>query len=303
MQIATTYSIVAHEPSTGRIGAAVQSHWFNVADVLWVRAGVGAVATQSLASFGYGPRILGRLEDGGDPTIVLPELLADDPDREVRQISVLTPRAATIHTGTRCIVHAGHRQGPDYCVAANLMARPTVWDAMAETFESTDGVLSERLMAALEAGQAEGGDIRGMQSCALVVMTGEPTGESWKDKVVDIRVDDHPEPLRELRRSLDVARAYDHMVEGEVLLGQRRLEEALEAHLRALELAPDRAEIAFWTAVSHVAIGDVDRALDLFRRCFAHEGGWRELVDRLVEPGLMPDDSELLDRIRRLRVT
>lgn len=300
MQIATTYSIVAHEPSTGRIGAAVQSHWFNVADVLWVRAGIGAVATQSLASFGYGPRILDRLEAGGDPASVLDELLADDSDRDVRQISVLTPRGSTIHTGRRCITHAGHRQGPDYCVAANLMARPTVWDAMADTFEAAEGALSERLMAALEAAQAEGGDIRGMQSCALVVMTGEPTGEHWKDKVVDVRVDDHPDPLRELRRSLDVARAYDHMVEGEILLGQRQLDEALEAHRRALELAPERAEVAFWTAVSHVAVGDVERALELFRRCFAHEGGWRELVGRLVEPGIMPDDPELLDRIRSL---
>ena len=298
VQIAHTYSIVAREPDTGRLGAAVQSHWFNVADVLWVRAGVGACATQSLASFDYGPRLLDRLGDGDAPGDALDALLAADANADVRQISVISPRGRAVHTGERCIAHAGHRMGEDYCVAANLMARPTVWDAMASAFEQTSAPLSERLMVALEAAQAEGGDLRGMQSCALIVVTGEPTGREWQDKIVDVRVDDHPDPLAELRRSLDVARAYDFMVEGEILLGERRLDEALDAHRRALELAPDRLEIAFWTAISHVAVDDVESALPLFAYCFAQDPAWREMVGRLVRPGILPDDPALLDRIR-----
>ena len=300
MQIVHTYSIVAHEPATGRLGAAVQSHWFNVGDVIGVEAGVGAVASQSLASFDYGPLIVERLRAGEDAGEALGARLAEDDDRGVRQVAVVTPDGSAVHTGDRCIAHAGHRQRRDYCTAANLMARPTVWDAMGEAYENTEGPLSHRLMAALEAGQSEGGDVRGMQSCALLVVSGEPSGKPWADKIVDIRVDDHPDPLGELRRSLEVGRAYDFMVEGEALLAEGRFEEALAAHREAIVLAPDRPEVAFWTAVNHAAVGDVDAALPLFRRCFEDHDGWRELVPRLVAPGILPDDAALLRRIRDL---
>lgn len=297
MRFAHTYSIVAHEPETGRFGAAVQSHWFNVADVLWLRPQVGAIATQSLASFDYGPRILELLEQEHSPREALERLLAEDDDRDVRQIAVLTPDGVAEHTGKRCIAHAGHRTGDGYCAAANLMARPTVWDAMGEAFESTRSGLPQRLMAALEAAEAEGGDLRGRQSCSLVVVTGEPTGREWEDKVIDIRVDDHPEPLIELRRSLDVAEAYDHMIQGEAHLARRQMQAALRSHEEALRHAPDRPEIAFWTAVSYVAVGEIDPAIRLFGRCFDRAPHWRELVRRLVEPGILPDDENLIDRI------
>jgi len=297
MQFAATYSIVAFDPETKQLGAAVQSHWFNVADVIWVQPLVGAVATQSLASFDYGPRIMARLDNGEAPGDVLDSLLEEDDDRAVRQIGVATPNGIVTYTGDGCIRHAGHCTGEHYSIQANLMENATVWEAMATAYEACDGDLAECLMTALEAGEAEGGDLRGMQSCALVVMRGDPTGRTWEDKVVDIRVDDHEQPLVELRRSLDVAKAYDWMISGEKLLLARRPEEAVEAHEQAMALAGERTEIAFWTAVTYAAVGRVEEALPLFRRCFDRHENWRELLRRLPESGLLSIETAVLERI------
>lgn len=300
MQFAATYSIVAYDHETKQLGAAVQSHWFNVADVIWVRPLVGAVATQSLASFDYGPRIMALLRNNATAEDAMNTLLRKDEDRDLRQIGVVTPQTRASFTGERCIRHAGHRTGDQFAIQANLMQKPTVWDAMAEAYESSDGDLAERLMTALEAGEAEGGDLRGSQSCALVVMTGAPTGRDWEDKVVDIRVDDHEQPLIEMRRSLNVAKAYDWMIKGEKLLSSRKPEEAIEAHQAALKLAPKRTEVMFWTAVTYVSVGRLDDALPLFKKCFDRHDNWRELVRRLPESGLLPDDPELLRKITEL---
>ncbi|MBD3402525.1 DUF1028 domain-containing protein [candidate division GN15 bacterium] len=293
-----TYSIVAYDSTTGHLGAAVQSHWFKVADVIWAEPGLGAVATQSLAEISYGPLALEMLRVGRSPQEALDGLLTADPNSAVRQVAIIDALGETAtHTGDLCIAEAGHRWGPGYSCQANLMRDSTVWDAMGEAFESTQGDLAAKMMAALEAAQAEGGDIRGKQSAAMIVVAAQPSGRSWDDRLIDIRVDDHAEPLKELRRLLNVNRAYNLMNIGDELLAEGMIEEAAEAYLRASELAPGNAEILFWHAVTLVDIGQIDHALPIFKEVFEMDEAWRELVPRLVESELMPQDSALIERI------
>ena len=293
----TTYSIVAYDSTTGQFGAAVQSHWFKVADVIWLEPGLGAVATQSLADFTYGPLGLKMLKMGRSPGQALAGLTEADPQSAVRQVAIINKGGVATHTGDKCIPEAGHRTGRHYSVQANLMRNSTVWDAMAEAFEATSGDLADRMMAALEAAQAEGGDIRGKQSAAMVVVIGEPTGQSWRDRLVDIRVDDSPEPLKELRRLLDITRAYDYMNRGDEHLAEGDLEAAQKAYENAARLAEGNLEIMFWYAATLVTIGEVETALPVFKDVFARDASWRELVPRLVEVDLLPADSAVIERI------
>jgi len=293
----TTYSIVAYDSATGQFGAAVQSHWFKVADVIWLEPGVGAVATQSLADFTYGPLGLKMLQMGRTPEQALAGLTEADPQSDVRQVAIIDKTAVAAHTGAKCIPEAGHRTGRHYSVQANLMRNNTVWDAMAAAFENTKGDLADRMMAALEAAQAEGGDIRGKQSASMVVVTGEPTGQVWRDRLVDIRVDDSPEPLKELRRLLDITRAYEYMNKGDEYLAEDDLEQAQQAYQKAAELAPGNLEILFWYAATLVTIDQVEKALPVFKDVFAKDEAWRELVPRLVEVDLLPRDEAIIERI------
>ncbi|HSG98578.1 MAG TPA: DUF1028 domain-containing protein, partial [candidate division Zixibacteria bacterium] len=183
-----TYSIVAWDSATGEFGAAVQSHWFKVADVIWLEPGVGAVVTQSLVDFAYGPLGIEMMKLGKSSADALSGLLASDPNNAVRQVAMIDRTGAVVaHTGDKCIAEAGHMTGVHYSVQANLMRNNTVWSAMATAFERAEGDLAERMMQALEAAEAEGGDIRGRQSAAMVVVSGTPTGQSWRDRIVDIR--------------------------------------------------------------------------------------------------------------------
>ena len=211
-----TYSIVARDPKTGELGVAVQSHWFAVGPLVpWAEAGVGAVATQSFVDASYGKLGLDLLRAGRSGPDTLKGLLAADENREVRQVAIVDASGkVAAHTGAKCIPMAGHRVGEGYSVQANLMLGEQVWPAMAKAFESTEGDLAARMLAALEAAQAAGGDIRGKQSAALIVVSGKPTGRSWQDRVFDLRVDDHPEPVAELRRLVVLQRAYNLMNEG-----------------------------------------------------------------------------------------
>jgi uncharacterized Ntn-hydrolase superfamily protein len=293
-----TYSIVAYDSTTGQLGAAVQSHWFKVADVIWVEPGLGAVATQSLAEISYGPLALEMLRVGRSPQEALDGLVASDPHADVRQVAIISAFGkAAVHTGDNCIAEAGHRWGSGYVCQANLMRDSTVWDAMGEAFEKTAGDLATRMMAALEAAQAEGGDIRGKQSAAMIVVAPQSSGRPWDDRLIDIRVDDHPEPLEELRRLLNINRAYNLMNLGDELMAEDMLDEAEEAYRKASQLAPGNVEIMFWHAVTLVSINEVDRALPIFKEVFATDDAWRILVPRLVESELMPDDSDLIERI------
>lgn len=295
---ATTYSIVAYDSATGQLGAAVQSHWFKVADVIWVEPNVGAIASQSLADFTYGHLGLEMLKMGRSPEEALRGLIEADPNPAVRQVAIVDADGEwAVHTGEGCIAEAGDRCGDGYCVQANLMAKNTVWDAMAKAYENTTGDLADRMMAALEAAQAEGGDIRGKQSAAMVVVTGEPTGRPWEDKIVDIRVDDSPQPLMELRRLLQVTRAYDWMNRGDGFIAEEKFDEAAMAYAKASEFVPDNMEIVFWHAATLAEVGQVEKALPLFKKCFAADKAWKELIPRLVDASLLNDDPAMLEKI------
>jgi oligopeptidase B len=294
-----TYSIVARDPATGQLGVAVQSHWFSVgALVPWAEAGVGAVATQSFVDASYGPLGLSLLKAGRSAPDALKGLLAADAGREVRQVAIIDAQGrVAAHTGASCIAAAGHHVGKDYSVQANMMRNDTIWPAMAKAFEASTGDLAERMLAALEAAEAAGGDIRGKQSAALIVVSGAPTGRPWQDRVFDLRVEDSPAPLPELRRLVTLARAYSLMNEGDLAVEKKDDAGALKAYSAAQAIVPGNAEMTYWTAVSLVGMGKVEDALPLFRKTFAIDRSWAELTPRLPKAGLLPDDPALIARI------
>jgi uncharacterized Ntn-hydrolase superfamily protein len=295
----STYSIVAVDAASGEMGVAVQSHWFSVGSVVpWAASGVGAVATQSFVEVSYGPRGLEEMRGGLDAGRALARLVAADAHADVRQVAFVDAKGGVAaHTGTRCIPHAGHRTGPGYSVQANLMLSAEVPDAMAEAFESARGPLAERLLAALRAAEAAGGDVRGRQSAALVVVRLEPTAAPWTDRLVDLRVEDHERPLAELDRLLRLHRAYGLMNRGDEALASGEMKSALALYAAAEEMFPENHEFVFWHAVTLVTNGRADEALPLFARAFRMNPSWMLVVPRLVEKGHLPEDADLSRRI------
>ena len=277
-----TYSIVARDPDTGTLGVAVQSHWFSVGSLVsWGRPGVGVVATQSIVEPAYGPRLLDRLEAGEEPGSALNALVADDDAARFRQVAVVDAAGAVaVHTGDGCIEHAGHRTGEGFSVQANMMASPQVWPAMAEAFSSAEGPLSRRLLAALEAAEGAGGDVRGRQSAALLVVPAE--GEGWR-RDVELRVEDDPEPLAELSRLLDLHQAYALADEGDALAGKGDHGAAADRYRQAAALAPQSDELLFWAGLSLAQGGEVDKGAAAVQRAIDAHQGWRELLLRLDE--------------------
>jgi uncharacterized Ntn-hydrolase superfamily protein len=267
-----TYSIVARDPQTGELGVAVQSHWFGVGAVVpAVRAGVGAVATQSVPDPAHGARILDALAEGVAPDAAIDAVLDGDEGVDYRQIAVVDAQGrVAAHTGPGCMADAGHRVGDGYSVQANIMVSAEVWPAMAEAFTAADGPLAERMLAALDAAQAQGGDVRGQQSAALVV------GGS-----IDLRVEDHPEPLAELRRLLELKRAYTAAEAADEAMAEGRMDEAAELYEEAGRLAPEAAELAFWAGLSQVQRGDEAAGLDRVRDAIARSPGLGTLLERL----------------------
>lgn len=294
-----TFSIVARDPNTGELGVAVQSHWFSVGPlVAWAEAGIGAVATQSFVDPNYGRAGLQLLRTGKSAPEVLKELLARDKSPDVRQVAIIDFKGRVdAWTGKSNIQSAGHFIGKDYSVQANLMLNDKVWPAMSKAFESTKGDLAERMLAALDAAQAVGGDIRGKQSAALVVVTGKPTNEPWKDRIFDLRVDDSADPLKELRRLVTLQRAYNHMNAGDLAVEHKDNEGALREYSAAEKLVPDNAEMIYWHAVALVNMGKVDESLSLFKKVFAIDKNWATLTPRLPKAGLLPDDPKIINRI------
>ena len=297
--LAHTYSIVARDPKTGELGVAVQSHWFSVGTVVpWAESGVGAVATQSFVDPSYGKLGLDRMRAGRSAPEALRGLIAADANAAVRQVAMIDARGrVAAHTGAKDIQFAGHEIGENFSVQANLMSSDQVWPAMAKAFRAAKGDLADRMLAALDAAEAAGGDIRGKQSAAMVVVTGKPTGHPWQDRLFDLRVDDHPEPLKELRRLVLVQRAYNHMNAGDLALEHKDAEGALRAYSAAEKLQPENAEMVYWHAVGLVGIGRVDQALPLFKRCFRMNPKWREVTPRVAKAGLLPEDPAVLKRI------
>ncbi len=294
-----TFSIVARDPATGELGVAVQSHWFSVGSIVaWAEAGVGAVATQSFVDPSYGKNGLDLMRGGKSAPDTLKELLAKDEGREVRQVAMIDAQGRVdAWTGKNDIQAAGHIVGKDFSVQANLMLNDKVWPAMARAFENTRGDLAERMLAALDAAQAAGGDIRGRQSAAIIVVTGKPTGQAWKDRTFDLRVDDSPEPLQELRRLVKLQRAYNHMNAGDLAVENKDNEGALREYGAAEKLVPDNAEMIYWHAVALVNMGRVDESLPLFRKVFAMDPNWITLTPRLPKSGLLPDDPKIIEKI------
>ena len=294
-----TYSIVARDPDTGELGVAVQSHWFSVGSIVaWAEAGVGAVATQSFVDPSYGKNGLDLMRAGKSAPDTLKELLGKDNAKEVRQVAMIDAQGRVeAWTGRNDIQAAGHIVGKNFSVQANLMLNDKVWPAMARAFENTKGDLAERMLAALDAAQAAGGDIRGRQSAALIVVTGKPTGLAWKDRTFDLRVDDSPEPLQELRRLVKLQRAYNHMNAGDLAVEKKDNEGALREYSAAEKLVPDNAEMIYWHAVALVNMGRVDESLPLFRKVFAMDKNWITLTPRLPKSGLLPDDPKIIEKI------
>jgi uncharacterized Ntn-hydrolase superfamily protein len=294
-----TFSIVARDPATGELGVAVQSHWFSVGSIVpWAEARVGAVATQSFVDPSYGKLGLELMRTGKSGPDALKSLLAGDEGRDVRQVAMIDAQGRVdAWTGKNDIYAAGHFVGKDFSVQANLMLNDKVWPAMARAFENTKGDLADRMLAALDAAQAVGGDIRGRQSAALVVVTGKPTGQPWKDRTFDLRVDDSPEPLAELRRLVTLQRAYNHMNAGDLAVEKKDNEGALREYGAAEKLVPDSAEMIYWHAVALVNMGRVDESLPLFRKVFAMDKNWATLTPRLPKSGLLPEDEKLIGRI------
>ena len=303
--LAHTFSIVARDAATGEMGVAVQSHWFSVGSIVtWAEAGVGAVATQSFVDPGYGMRGLDLMRRGVAAPAALDRLVKADAQSAGRQVAMIDSAGrVAAYTGKSAIAAAGHQAGQQYSVQANMMANDRVWPAMARAFESTTGDLADRLLAALEAGQAAGGDIRGRQSAALLVVKGKGTGRPWvgADRVFDLRVDDNPEPIVELRRLVRLQRAYSHANRGDELMTEKKVDAALEEYKAASALAPEILELPFWHAVTLASIGREAEAAPIFTAVFAGEPIWADLLERLPAAGLFPDDPALIARIRALR--
>lgn len=298
-----TYSIVAIDRDNGEMGVAVQSHWFSVGSIVsWAEAGVGAVATQSFVEISYGPLGLQLMKAGKSAPEALRALLHIDPNADVRQVAMVDAQGrVAVHTGKKCIPEAGHILGNGFACQANLMLKNTVWKAMAEAFTRTKGELVDRLMAALEAAEAEGGDIRGKQSAAILIVKTKGSGVAWKDRVYDLRVEDHPEPLVELRRLIKLAKAYHHMNRGDELMTDNKIEEAMKEYSRAMEMFPENLEMIFWPAVTMASTGRVEESVPLFKKVFAADPRWAELLRRLPEVGQFPQDRRLLKRLLSLR--
>ncbi|MBX7151420.1 DUF1028 domain-containing protein [bacterium] len=294
-----TYSIVARDTVTGEMGVAVQSHWFSVGTtVTWAEAGVGAVATQSFVDPAYGPLGLALMRAGKTAKQALESILATDPGKDVRQVAMIDAKGnVATHTGSKCIQGAGHVTGNNYSVQANLMSNDKIWGAMSKAYESSKGDLADRMLAALEAAEAVGGDIRGKQSAAILIVKPQSTGRSWADRVMELRIEDHPEPLKELRRLIKVHRAYEYMNRGDLAVEHGDIDGALKEYSAAETMFPDNLEMKFWHAISLVNAGRVDESLPIFKEVFQKDMNWATLIPRLPQSGVLVDDNAVIKKI------
>ncbi len=291
-----TYSIIAHDPANNELGIDVQSRHFAVGRIVpWIEAGVGVVASQSFANPIYGYETLRRLRSGQEPKQILEQLLSEDAGASMRQVAILDIQGRmAVHTGTNCVAAAGHAVGMHCCAQANMMAQPTVWQAMVSAFENTDGQLADRLLAALEGAEDEGGNILGRQSAALIVVSGKSSGINELDHLVDLRVDDSPDPLGEIKRLLRYARAHqladqgiNKVMMGEVATGLADLEECCAEF-------PDEPEFQFRRALPLLLLGQVDEARMALQKAYIIHSGWSKLLLRFADAGIIPVSREKL---------
>ncbi len=296
---AHTYSIVAYDKKNNQMGVAVQSHYFGVGSIVtWAEPGVGAVATQSIVDVSYGPLGLNLMRAGKSAEQTLRGLLASDYTPEVRQVAMVDAKGIiSAHTGDKCIAEAGHRIGENYSVQANIMLKNTVWDAMGRAFETTKGELVDRLLSALKAAQKEGGDLRGKQSAAIMIVAIDPVGNIYLDRPFDLRVEDDKNPLKELGRLIEIAKAYNHVSRGDDHAAEENFDEALKEYQIGMQMQPENVELRFWYATTLVMVGKVKQSLPVFKWVFEREPIWKELVPRLVLSGFLPDDKKIIKKI------
>jgi uncharacterized Ntn-hydrolase superfamily protein len=297
-----TYSIVARDSITGDIGVAVQSHWFSVGSVVtYGKAGVGVVATQSLVNPSYGPKGLVLMEQGLSPQQALDALLANDGGEMYRQVAFLNTKGeVATHTGKLCIDAAGHIQGNNFSVQANMMLNKTVWNAMAKAFEKTSGTLSERLLATLKAAENEKGDIRGKQSAAILIVRGIATGNTWEDTIMDLRVEDHENPIAELERLIRIQNAYDFMNRGDLAMEVGDSKKAEELYLSAQKLFPDNLEMKYWYAINLLNNKEFEKANPILESIFKKDTNWKTLTSRLIKSKLLKISDEELQKVMKL---
>ena len=290
-----TYSIVARDPDTGELGVAVQSHWFSVGSIVtWARPGVGAVATQANADPGYGPQLLDLLSAGVHAEQALATLVANDPGGHSRQVAVVDGAGhVAAHTGSSAMAYAGQVTGAGVSCQANIMASERVWPAMLEAFSVADGSLTSRLLTALDAAEREGGDLRGRQSAAILVVA--PDAEPW-ETVVSLRVEDHPEPLAELRRLVELHDAYVLAGRADELAGAGRHDDAGRLYVAASERAPGNHELMFWAGLGTAQAGDLDAGVAQVQAAIERRPSWRVLLGRLP-PDVAPAAAAVLARL------
>jgi uncharacterized Ntn-hydrolase superfamily protein len=290
-----TYSIVALDARSGEFGVAVQSHYFAVgAAVMWASPGVGAVATQATIKISHGPRALELLQGGFDAQAALERLIGGDEEAATRQLAIVDAAGNTaVHTGGSCVREAGYVARDGVSCQANIVASDGVWSAMLDSFESAPGSLHHRLLAALDAGEAEGGDLRGRQSAAILVVPA--AGERW-DYTISVRVDDHPEPLLELRRLVALHDAYKLATEANGLLDAGDHAEATVLFERACELAPESHDLLFRAGLSFALMGDLDGGVRRVRRAIEMQPNWKKMLDRLPT-AIAPVAAKLIARL------
>lgn len=297
---AHTFSIVARDEVTGEMAVGVQSHWFSVGTVVsWGEAGVGVVATQSFANKVYGMKGLELMKAGKTATEALQQIMESDEGREVRQVAMIdTNGRVAAHTGSQCIDYANHIVGKNYSVQSNMMLNNTVCSAMAKAFEKSEGQpLAERVLIALQAAQKAGGDIRGKQSAALLVVAGRHSNAPWDDRLIDLRVDDHAQPLTELERLLKLYRAYEHMNKGDVAVEQNNMNLAMEEYGAAMKMFPTNLEMQYWTAITLANNNETKKAVAMLQKIYVVDANWRELTKRLPKVKLLTVSPEVLKEL------
>jgi uncharacterized Ntn-hydrolase superfamily protein len=300
---AHTFSIVARDSATGEMGVAVQSHWFSVGTVVsWAEAGVGAIATQSFVNKSFGIRGLELLKKGLTAQQALDTLLSNDAGREVRQVAIIDSKGnVATHTGKGCIQYATQIQGNQFSVQSNMMLGDQVSLAMNEAFKKSTGkTLAERLLLSLEAAQKVGGDIRGQQSAAILIVPARSEGKPWDERTVDLRVDDSKEPIKELRRLYNVYLAYEHMNKGDFAVEKNKMKEAMNEYNAAMKMMPDNLEMQYWTAVTLANNKEINKAMPIFKKVFSKDKNWKELTKRLPDAKLLTVKKADLKKILAL---
>jgi len=292
-----TYSIVARDRQTGEIGVAVQSHYFSVGSVVtWAKAGVGAVATQSIVEPSYGPLGLELMAAGKSAGEALEALLQVDKKAEYRQVAMVDSKGGVaVHTGSRCMPHAGHTFGEQFSCQANLMRNDSIWGAMKESYIKNEGApLAERLVEALQAGEDAGGDVRGKQSAAILAVSGETQRNQWEGRIMDLRVEDSPSPISELRRLVRYKRGYDWVDKGDTYLASQDYPNALKAYRKGLDLVPEVDELRYWVGLSYLATDEKEKGKQLLREVFSKDAAWVQLTRDLLRTQVIPLDSSTL---------